>query len=219
MAHYGAPHIGVAAFPGAARLISINLTKPESTLDHVKKTYPKLKPTDSALIATALVLSGRYALAVYDEANYSWPDEYEKLTKSLLTQLHQIQMSVEGPAKKSAKAIAEEEAIEVKVGLIPNYAAGEKILGDRKDLKTFFSDLLEKGVEYTYSPTDIGWQWALDRASWGTLSKGEITRKIKLKTAFQDNATGIETGTGAPKKRASRAKAAVVAEDVPESAE
>lgn len=199
-------------------MISINLTKPESTLDHVKKTYPKLKQTDAALIATALVLSGRYALAVYDEANFAWPDDYEKLTASLLMQLRQIQMSTEGPTKKSAKALAEEEAVEVKIGLIPNYAAGEKILGDRKDLKTFFSDLLEKGVEYTYSPTDIGWQWALDRASWHTLSKGEVTRKIKLKTGFQDNATGIEMGTGAPKKRASRSKAAPVEEPV-ESAE
>lgn len=192
-------------------MISINLTKPESTLDHVKKAYPKLKQTDAALIATALVLSGRYALAVYDEGKYSWPDEYDKLTSSLLIQLQQIQVLSEGEKKKSAKALAEEEPVEVRIGLVPNLSAGERILGDREDLKTFFSDLLEKGVEYTYSPIDIGWQWALDRASWSTLSGGEVTKKVKLKALFQDNASGIETGSGAPKKRASRAKAAVAA--------
>lgn len=194
-------------------LITSNLSKPENTLDQVKKSFPKLKPTDAALIATALVLSGRYALARYDEREFSWPGDYKDLTKALSSELHIIQQSVEGPARKSAKAIAEEEPVEVKVSLLPNIKAGESVLGDREDLKTLLSDIISKGVEYVYSPTDIGWQWALDRANWSTLSEGELTRRIKLKALFSENAVGVEMGATPTRKRASRAK---VAEPEPE---
>ncbi len=192
-------------------MITCNLTKPESTLDNVKKSYPKLKPTDAALIATALVLSGRYALAQYDENQFRWPEDYQKLTSALMTELNQIQ-TADPPVKKTAKALAEEEAVEVKVGLVPNFAAGEKVLGDREDLKTLLSDVLAKGVEYVYAPTDIGWQWSLDRANWSTLSKGDLTRRVKLKATFQGEAVGVEMGTAAPRKRASKKVAPVEAE-------
>ncbi len=190
-------------------MIVCNLTKPESTLDQVKKSYPKLNQTDAALIATALVISGRYAQAVYDGSTYSWPDDYDKLTVGLQSQLRQIAVS-EPTTKK--KASADEEPVEVKIGLVSNYTNAETILGDRGDLKTLLSDILSKGVEYQYASTDIGWQWALDRANWSTLSDGELTRHVKLKAVFQGEAVGTEMGTTGPKKKAAKKVAAPVAE-------
>lgn len=186
-------------------LITCNLTKPESTLDQIRKTFTKLPPTDAAMIATALVLSGRYALAVVDEQPYSWPDDYTKLQDVLLRQLQHIHSMFEAPAKKVAKTAPEEEPVEMKIGLISNYAAGERVLSGRKDLKTLFGDLVNGGVEYLYAPTDIGWQWAFDRINWSTISTGELTRRIKLKAMFQGEATGVEMGSGAPRKRAKKA--------------
>jgi len=194
-------------------LITCNLTKPETTLDHVKKALPKLPQTDAALVATAIVLSGRHAKAVYEDKAYTWSTEgYNSLTKAMLGHLHSIQVSLE-PAKKT-KAILlamEEEVVEVKIGLVANIEEGEKILAGREDLKTIFSDLVHKGVEYQYSPLEIGWQWALDRANWHTLSDGELTRRIKHKATFQGDAIGTEMGLSGPKKRASK-KAAAIAE-------
>ncbi len=186
-------------------MIVCNLTKPESTLDQIKKSYPKLPQTDAALVATALVLSGRYAQAVFEEKSYNWPTDYNDLASALMDVLKIAQTDAE-PAKKTkaALAAAEEEAVEVRIGLTSNYDEGEKILGDRDDLKTLFSDILHKGVEFQYSGTDIGWQWALDRANWSTLSDGELTRRIKLKAAFQGDSVGTEMGTG-PKRRTKKA--------------
>lgn len=199
-------------------MITCNLTKPEATIDQIRKSYPKLKPTDTALIATAIVVAGRYATARYDESSHRWPSEYDGLTKALMGELQQIQRSTE-TGKKTAKAAVEEEAVEVRVGLEPNFEAGEKLLGDREDLKTLLGDILKGGVEFVYSPTDIGWQWALDRANWNTLSDGELTRRVKLKTAFEGHSVGVEVGS-ATKKRASRAKAPVEApEPAPEPVE
>lgn len=193
-------------------MIVCNLTKPESTLDQIKKAYPKLPQTDAALVAIALVLSGRDAKAVFEDKSYTWPSDYSNLTSALLGVLKIAQTDAE-PAKKTkaALAAAEEEAVEVKIGLTSNYEEGEKILGDREDLKTLFSDILHKGVEFQYSGTDIGWQWSLDRANWSTLSNGELTRRIKLKAAFQGDSVGIEMGTG-PKRRTSKKVAEPIAE-------
>lgn len=199
-------------------MITCNLTKPETTLDHVKKALPKLPQTDAALVATAIVLCGRHAKAVYEDKEYTWSTEgYNSLTKAMLGHLHSIQQSLE-PAKKT-KAILlamEEEVVEVKIGLVANIPEGEKILAGREDLKTIFSDLIHKGVEYQYSPLEIGWQWALDRANWHTLSDGELTRRIKHKATFQGDAIGTEMGLTGPKKRASKKTAAIVADPVEE---
>lgn len=190
-------------------MIVCHLTKPESTLDQVRKAHPKLKPTDAALIASSLVLSGRYALAVYDEKEYSWPEDIEKLTKAMLSQMKQIQETVEVATKKAQRVAIEEEPVEVRIGLLANYAAGEKLLGDRKDLKTLLGDILKAGVEFQFGPQDIiGWQWALDRANWHTLTDGELTRRVKLKATFQDNSVGVELGASGTRKRVAKPKAA-----------
>jgi len=200
-------------------LIVCHLNKPESTLDAVRKAHAKLKPTDAALIASSLVLCGRYAIAVYDEQEYHWPDDSRKLTDALRIQLNQIQDTLETPVKKTkaALAAAEEETVEVKIGLKANYSMGETILGEREDLKTLLSDILAKGVEFQFGPTDIiGWQWAMDRANWSTLSDGELTRRMKIKAVFQDSSVGVELGASGAKKKTSRAKAVVEAPVEPE---
>ena len=165
-------------------MIACSLIKPESTLDQVKKTFPKLKPTDAALLAIATVLSGRYALANYNENQYEWPHDYEKLTTALMGELEIIQQNLGGTTKK--KAAADEEAPQVNINLIPNYAVAEQILGDRDDLKKLLSDMIQEGVDYNYTPNDVGWQWALDRANWRVLSKGEFTHRVSFVANFPE---------------------------------
>ncbi len=195
-------------------MITCNLTKPETTLDQVKKSFSKLKPTDAAMIATGLVLSGRYAMAVYDETQYAWPEDAQKLEKAMMPELTLITQALE--AEKKKKAGEPEEIIEVKVGLTPNLAMGERAIGDREDLKTLLADILQSGVEYVYSATDVGWQWSLERTNWTVLSHGELMRRVKLKAVFQDGSVGVEMGTGVPKKRASKK---VVEEKIPDEPE
>lgn len=199
-------------------MITCHLTKMETALDQVRKSYPKLKPTDAALLTSALVLTGRHAMALYEGAQYTWPEDYEKLTKAMVAQLEMVNEGIEATApKKTAKSAPEEEPVVVTVGLMPNLSAGEKQLNGRDDLKTVLSEAIKDGVEFLYASTDLGWQWALDRANWSTISGGELSRRIKIKASFTEGAVGIEMGASGPKKRASRAKAApVVAEPAPE---
>jgi hypothetical protein len=193
-------------------LITCNLTKLETANDQVRKAYPKLKPADAALLASALSLTGRHALAVYDEKKFKWPEEIEDLTRAMIGQLEMVQEGIEASApKKVAKTAPEEEPVVVNIGLAPNLTAGENILEGRNDLKTLLSDVLQEGVEFVYSPGDLGWQWALDRANWSTLSSGEISRRIKIKANFTEGAVGVEMGAAGAKKRPSRAKAAAAA--------
>jgi hypothetical protein len=95
--------------------------------------------------------------------------------------------------------------VTISVGLAPNVTAGETLLEGRDDLKAVLSDVIQQGLEFSYAPSDIGWQWALDRANWNTISGGEVSRRIKIKTSFTEGAVGIETGTGGPKKRTRKA--------------
>jgi len=202
-------------------MITCHLTKLETALDQLKKSYPKLKPADAALVASALSLTGRHALAVYDDKEYLWPDDYEGLTHAMVGQLEMVQESIESttaPVKKTAKTAPEEEPVVVTLGLKPNLGAGEKLLTDRDDLKALLSDILQEKPEFVYSPTDIGWQWALDRVNWATVSKGELSRRIRIKANFVEGASGVETGT-TTKKRAVKAKAAAVAEPAEAEAE
>lgn len=187
-------------------MITLQLTKLETAFDQVRKAHPKLKPADAALLASALTLTGRHALAVYDEKHYRWPDDYEKLAGSMVGEIRSIQDSVESTVKKT-KTSPEEEPISVNIGLAPHLAAGEQVLVGRNDLKALLSDVLKDGVEFVYAASDIGWQWAMDRANWGTISGNEIGRRVKVKAGFTEGAVGVEMGVGGPKKRASKPKA------------
>ena len=188
-------------------MLTCQLTKLEIALDQVKKAHPKLMPADAALLASALSLTGRHALALYEEEQYVWPEDNDRLTKAMVAQVKITQEAIEANApKKVSKNAPEDEPVQIPVGLMPNYSAGEKVLQDRKDLKTLLSDVLQEGVEFTYQPNDIGWQWALDRANWSTIAGQDISRRIKIKTGFTQGAVGVEMGTGAAKKRAKKAE-------------
>lgn len=186
-------------------MITIQLTKLESALDQVRKSYTKLMPADAALIATALTLTGRHAVALYDDHQYVWPEDCDKLTRAMLPQISQVQEAIEASApKRVLKNAPEEEPITITVGLMPNLTAGEKVLVDRDDLKTLLSDILNEGVEFAYNPSDIGWQWALDRANWQTLAEIDLSRRIRIKTSFTEGAVGIEIGTTTKKRTPSK---------------
>lgn len=185
-------------------MISCQLTKLETALDQIKKQYPKLMPADAALLTAALSLTGRHALALYEEKSYVWPKDLEKITADMSPHLRQIQEAIDLNApKKVSKTAPEEEPIFVSVGLKPNYTAGEKILADREDLKTLLSDILDEGVEFSFSQNDIGWQWALDRVNWSTVAGSDLSRRIRVRVSFTEGAVGVEVGS-APKKRASK---------------
>lgn len=173
-----------------------------------------MKPTDAALVASALVLTGRHALALYEGEQYSWTTDYEALTSALVRQIEMVDEQIEVP-KKSAKE--EPEPVTITIGLMPNLAAGEKQLEGFDKLKAVLSDMLQEGVEFVYAPSDLGWQWALDRANWQTIAGRDINSRIKVKASFTEGAVGIETGSGTTKKRASKAKAAAAAEPEPEA--
>ena len=190
-------------------MITCQLTKLETALDQVKKAHPKLVPADAALLASALTLTGRHAIALYEGTQYTWPEDYAKLTHAMVGQLQMVQEAIEANApKKVSKTAPEEEPVTVSVGLMPNFTAGENLLKERDDLKQLLSDVLQEGVEFVYSPSDIGWQWALDRANWTTIANSEMSRRIKVKASFTEGAVGIEMGAAGAKKRPSRAKPA-----------
>ncbi len=194
-------------------LITCQLTKLESCLDTIRKKYERLVPADAALVASALTLTGRHALATYDGEQYVWPDDNERLMKALSGEIRSISEAIAEPAapKKrlsaaAAAAAPEEEPIAFNVGLVPNLSAGERLLEGREDLKTLLGDIVNEGVEFVYSGQDIGWQWALDRANWGTIVEGDISRRVKAKAVFTEGAVGVETGVAGPKKSKARAK-------------
>ena len=207
-------------------MITCQLTKLESCLDTIRKKYEKLVPADAALVASALTLTGRHALASYDGEQYVWPDDNEKLMKALSGEIHSMSEALNenaAPKKRmsaaAAAAMPEEEPIAFNVGLVPNLSAGERLLEGREDLKTLLADIVQDGVEFVYSGQDIGWQWALDRANWATIVEGDISRRVKAKAVFTEGAVGVETGTSAPKKRKTSAKAEAETEPDDEAGE
>lgn len=179
-------------------MTTCQLTKLETALDQIKKGYTQLAPADAGLIATALSVSGRHALAVYEGAQYEWPTDYQKLAAAMVPHVKITQEALEAnlPKRvtKAAAAALEDEVVMINVGLAPNLSAAEAILGDREDLKAFLADILQDGVEFVYTAADIGWQWGLDRVNWATVAGSEVSRRIKVKTAFTEGAVGIETG-------------------------
>ena len=189
-------------------MITCNLTKLESAFDQFRKTYPKVKPADAALLSSALVLTGRHAIALYEGDQFRWPEDYEKLTRAMSKEFDVLGDAPDTP--KKIKAAAEEEPFLMSVGLTPNFSAGERFLADRNDLKKILSDVLQEGVEFVYSTTDLGWQWALDHVNWTTVSGHELSRRIKVKASFTEGAVGVEMGSAGAKKKTARPKAAKV---------
>jgi hypothetical protein len=190
-------------------MMTCQLTKLETALDQLKKAYPQLVPADAALLASALTLTGRHAIALYEGEQYVWPDDNEKLMKAMVPQVKNTQEAIESNApKRVSKTAVEEEPILMSVGLMPNLTAGENLLSGRDELKTLLSDILQEGVEFVYAPNDLGWQWALDRANWTTIAGQEVSKRVKSKTAFTEGAVGVEMNAGA-KKRPTTKKAAV----------
>ncbi|MBS1714806.1 MAG: hypothetical protein JST30_10770 [Armatimonadetes bacterium] len=182
-------------------MITCNLTKPELTFDAIRKAYKNLKPTDVALVATALIESGKFAKACHDGIEYEWTTEdHAGLTKSLFAEVAQLQEG--GPVEKPKKATAAEveEAVTLQVHLKPSQLAGAKFVGDREDLKTLLADILEEGVEFLFSPTDIGWHWTLERVNWSTISGGELKRRVKFRPVFDEGAVAVELGPGGKRK-------------------
>lgn len=189
-------------------MIVCNLTKPESTFDQVRKHLPDLIPTDAALIATALVEAARWSIAEYDNHSYEWgSDAYEHMSAAVLKEVEQVQENLDS-AKKITKAskTEAEEPVTITIPLRPSQKVGEAFLGDRNDLKTKLSDLLQEGVEFHYGPTDIGWHWSMERVNWQTVTGGDMSKRIRFTADFVDNNEAVELGPGgkkkAPKKKA-----------------
>lgn len=197
-------------------MMTCQLTKLETALDQLKKAYPQLVPADAALLASALTLTGRHAIALYEGEQYVWPDDNEKLMRAMVPQVKITQEAIEANApKRVSKTAVEEEPILMNVGLMPNLTAGENLLQGRDDLKTVLSDILQEGVEFVYATNDIGWQWALDRANWTTIAGQDVSKRVKSKTSFTEGAVGVEMNAGA-KKRPTTKKAAAEVVDVPD---
>ena len=200
--------------------MTCQLTKLETALDVLKKAYPQLVPADAALLASALTLTGRHAIALYEGEQYVWPEDNEKLMKAMVPQVRQTQEAIEANApKRVAKNAVEEEPVLMNVGLMPNLTAGENLLQNRDELKTLLSDILQEGVEFLYAANDLGWQWALDRANWTTIAGQEISKRVKTKTAFTEGAVGVEMNAGAKKRPAAKKAAVADVVDIPDEEE
>lgn len=188
-------------------MMTCQLTKLETALDQLKKAYPQLMPADAALLASALSLTGRHAIALYEGEQYVWPEDNERLMRAMVPHVKITQEAIENNApKRVAKNAPEEEPVLINVGLMPNLTAGENLLQGRDDLKTVLSDILQEGVEFVYAPTDIGWQWALDRANWTTIAGQDVSKRVKSKTAFTEGAVGVETGSTTKKRAAKKSE-------------
>lgn len=206
-------------------LISCNLTKPEATFDTIRKEYEKLKPTDVALVATALVESGRHALCIFDGKTYKWPEDQADLTRLLIRDVEAASRVTEdetvkkttrkttakAPARMTKAAAAkakllEQPVLRMTITIRPDQKAGEAVLGKRKELKTMLSDMLKNGVEFMYSPTDIGWHWSLERVNWSTLSDGELQRHVVFTPEFEGESTAVELGPGGKKRARAKRK-------------
>ncbi|MEQ1821765.1 MAG: hypothetical protein ABL949_04595 [Fimbriimonadaceae bacterium] len=192
-------------------MTTINLTKLETAHDQIRKALPKLLPTDAALVASAISLAGRHALAIYEGEQYSWPEDYVKLTEAMGRQIEMIQESTE--VVKRTKSSPEEEPVQVIVGLMPNMSAGETQLAGYEKLKTAMSDIVQDGVEFVYQHHDVMWQWALDRANWSVIIGEELSRKVRVRASFTEGAVGIEMGVGGKRKPTRKTKAAEPADD------
>lgn len=182
-------------------MISCNLTKPESTYDALRKSHKDLPPTDAALLATALVEAGRLATGVHDEKEFDWaPSHYQGMIDSTAKEVAQVQEHFEAEKTKKAAKGVEEESVTLVVSLKPNFKAAEAVLGNRDDLKVILGDMVAEGVEYLYSPTDIGWHWTMERVNWSAQTDGELRRRVKFRAEFLEPHLGVELGPGGKRK-------------------
>lgn len=168
-----------------------------------------MPPTDAALLATALVEAGRYAIAEQDNKSFEWNlESMEPMTRAVLSEVKQVQESLEGEKKKTTKAAKTEaeEPVTLTINLRASQAVGEHFLAGRNDLKTKLSDLLQEGVEFQYGATDLMWHWSMERVNWSTITGGDMSRRIRFSADFVDNNTAVELGPGG-KKKAPRKKA------------
>ena len=180
-------------------MINCNLSKPEATLEAVRKARPELAVTDAALLATAIVEAGRWAVSTYDGASYDWTTENQgPMKQAVLREVRQVQEVLEGGEVKKKTKVAKtesEEPVTVTLPLRASQEVGEKWLADRGDLKTLLSDLLNEGVEYQFGPTDIAWHWSMERVNWNTATGGDIARRIRFTVAFDGNCEAVEVGS------------------------
>lgn len=186
-------------------MLICNLSKLESVLDQVKTSHDNLEIQDAALVASAIMASGREAIAIFDENQFVWPDQSEALTAAILKEVELIQQTVEPAPKKTSKSAPEDEPVQITVRLTPSIEAGEKVLQGKNNLKALFSQIIQTGVEYQVSQSyDIGWQWTLDRTNWNTQSGKQLLRKVKIKTEFEGNniATDLAVSSKKGKKKA-----------------
>lgn len=185
-------------------MITCSLAKPEATLDQVRKMYPKLQATDASMVATALVLSGRYAFLNYQGEIFTWPEDIDNLPKKMLPEIQLLDKDVNEVNKQNSKSGLEPDTPEFKLNLVPNYNKVEEILKDRDELLKLVSDLLEDGVEYSYAPNDVGWQWSLEKINWTTVSNGETSKRVKFHVDFSGNSVAVEHGAASKKKKAKK---------------
>lgn len=183
-------------------MITINLNKMESALEQVRKAFPNLRPTDVAHLTSAIVLAGRHARARYNEQEYDWPDDVGELAAILVRELLDAHGEDLNPSRKST--VSEDEPIKIQLDLVPNVEAAEKQLDGRDDLLALFSEALQEGLEFNFQSHDVGWQWALDHVNWRTVSSGQISRKIRIRTLFSGGASGVEFGPGSSRQRSSK---------------
>ncbi len=184
-------------------MISCNLSKPDAVLDVVRKSYPDLTPTDAALLATALSTAGRSAGCVYDGVSYEWRRENAApLVESILREIRQMEAIPVEPAKKGVKAkVVEDEGSVIDLDLYPSLEAAEEQLQGREDLKTLLGDILAEGVEFLFGPTDIGWQWELERTNWTTVNSGDLKKPVYFRVDFTGPSIATEVGPGGKKKK------------------
>ncbi|MFO0045529.1 MAG: hypothetical protein ACK53G_08835, partial [Armatimonadota bacterium] len=79
-------------------MITCNLTKLESSVDQLRKAFPKLLAADAALVASALSLAGRHAKAVYEGEYFQWPEDNERLMVSMSGHLRAVNAAIEETA-------------------------------------------------------------------------------------------------------------------------
>jgi hypothetical protein len=190
------------------------LSKPEATLENIKKAYPNLTPTDSALLAVALTVCGRQALAEFEGNKYRWPDDLDKFASALGNHFVALKSHFEVSEKKrAAKAMAEEEPITVTYTLHHNSDAGDEFLKGHNDLISLLHEILDGNVEYQFTPSDLMWQNAIDRINFDTRTGAPLGRRFLTKAEFAEGINAVEAGTSSKRKRAPRTKAAK--EEVP----
>ena len=138
---------------------------------------------------------------MHDGASYEWNSaEFQGMIDSTAREVSQVMDNFETEKTKKAAKAAEEELITLVVTLTPNIKAGEDVLGSRDDLKALFGDIVQEGIEYMYSPTDLGWHWTIERVNWAAQTSGEMRRRLRFRAEFVEPHIAVELGPGGKRK-------------------